>query len=55
MRILVIGTGAIGTLLGVMLKTAGNEVVFQYVMKWLSKQVVENGTVQNSRKMFRVA
>jgi alpha-beta hydrolase superfamily lysophospholipase len=38
-----------------LLNDTGNEVVFQYVMKWLSKQIIENGTVQNSCKMYRIA
>ena len=28
-----------------LLNDAGNEVVFQYVMKWLTKNVIENGTI----------
>ncbi len=38
-----------------LLNDACSEVVFQYVTKWLSKKVIENGTVQNNRKMYRVA
>jgi alpha-beta hydrolase superfamily lysophospholipase len=38
-----------------LLNDTGYEAVFQYVMKWLTKKVIENGTVQNSRKMYRVA
>ena len=38
-----------------LLNDEGNEDVFQYVVKWLSKQIVKNGTVQNSRKMYCVA
>ena len=34
-----------------LLNDADSEVVFQYVMKWLSKQMIENGTVPNSGKM----
>ena len=34
-----------------------SEVVFRYMMKWLLKQIIdkENGTVQNRRKMYRIA
>jgi alpha-beta hydrolase superfamily lysophospholipase len=38
-----------------LLNDAGNEVVFQYVMKWLSKQIINNGTVQNNSKLYRIA
>jgi len=38
-----------------LLNDAGNEVVFQYAMKWLSKNVIENGNLQNNRKMYRIA
>ncbi|MDR1171759.1 MAG: lysophospholipase [Bacteroidales bacterium] len=38
-----------------LLNDTGNEVVFQYVMKWLSKKIIGNGVVQNNRKMYRVA
>jgi len=38
-----------------LLNEVGNEVVFQYVMKWLSKNVIENGTIQNRSKMYRIA
>ena len=37
-----------------LLNDIGNEAVFQYIMKWLSKNVIENGTIQNSRKMYRI-
>ena len=38
-----------------LLNDVGNEVVFYYTVKWLSKYIIEDGTVQNSRKMYRVA
>ena len=34
-----------------LLNDAGKEVVFRYVMQWLSKKIIENGTVQNSSKL----
>ena len=38
-----------------LLNDEGSEEVFRYVVKWLSKQIVKDGTVQNSRKMYCVA
>jgi len=38
-----------------LLKDDGNEVVFQYVMKWLSKQIIKNGTVQDNSKLYRIS
>ncbi len=32
-----------------------NEAVFQYVMKWITKLVKNNGSIQNHRKLYRVA
>ena len=41
-----------------LLNDTRSEIVFQYMMKWLSKQIIEkekgNGTVQNRRKMYRI-
>ncbi len=33
----------------------GNEAVFQYVMNWISRLIKNDGAVQNTRKMYRVA
>lgn len=38
-----------------LLNDAGNEAVFQYITKWLSNKIIQNGKVQNGRKMYRVA
>ena len=38
-----------------LLNDADNEAVFQYLMKWLSTQIIENGSIQNSRKLYRIA
>ena len=38
-----------------LLNDEGSEEVFRYVVKWLSKQIVKNGTVQNNHKMYCVA
>lgn len=38
-----------------LLNDAGKEVVFQYVMKWLSKKIIKNGTVQNIGRLYPVA
>ena len=33
---------------------AGNEVVFQYVIKWLKKHIIKNGTIQNYCKLYPI-
>ena len=34
-----------------LLNDVGKDVVFRYVMQWLSKQIIKDGTVQNSSKL----